>query len=101
MLRRVGVPSDLSTVVLIECAGENTLRGFTKSTAVLRTFRALGLPAALLYVFIAVPRVVRDWVYDVVASNRYRLFGTNGGVCRLPDGVVRRRMGRSLPPGLS
>ena len=27
-------------------------------------------------------------------------FGSNGGTCTLPDAVVRRRMGRSLPPEL-
>lgn len=57
-------------------------------------------PPALLYVFVLVPRCIRDGVYGWVARNRLRLFGTNGGACRLPDSVVRRRMGRRLPPEL-
>ena len=49
---------------------------------------------------VLVPRCVRDAVYGAVARNRHRLFGTNGGVCKLPDKVIRKRMGRSLPPEL-
>lgn len=65
-------------------------------------FFADGYPAiqALLSVFAVVPRCARDVVYDAVARNRYRMFGTNGGACKLPDKVLRKRMGRSLPPEL-
>ncbi|WP_420455862.1 thiol-disulfide oxidoreductase DCC family protein [Rubrivirga sp.] len=37
-----------------------------------------------------VPRSVRDRVYDVVARNRYRWFGTRDE-CRLPEPGVRER----------
>ena len=43
LLRRANMPMDLSTVVMLECGGGH-VRGYTKSTAVLRTFRFLGLP---------------------------------------------------------
>ena len=43
LLRRAGMPMDLSTIVTLECGGGN-VRGYTKSTAVLRTFRFLGMP---------------------------------------------------------
>jgi predicted DCC family thiol-disulfide oxidoreductase YuxK len=51
------------------------VRGYTKSTAVLRTLKLLGPPLAVLYVFILVPRFIRDGVYDLVARHRLRLFG--------------------------
>jgi hypothetical protein len=43
------MPMDLSTIVTLECSGGGGsggghVRGFTKSTAVLRTFRFLGMP---------------------------------------------------------
>lgn len=43
LLRRANMPMDLSTIVTLECSGGH-VRGYTKSTAVLRTFRSLGLP---------------------------------------------------------
>jgi len=47
LLRRANMPMDLSTIVTIECgsgSGGGRARGFTKSTAVLRTFKLLGMP---------------------------------------------------------
>ncbi len=49
---------------------------FTKSTAVLNIVRHLGGLWYLLYVFILVPRIVRDMVYDFIARYRYQLRGT-------------------------
>lgn len=43
LLRRANMPTDLSSIVTLECGGGH-VRGFTKSTAVLRTFRFLGMP---------------------------------------------------------
>jgi predicted DCC family thiol-disulfide oxidoreductase YuxK len=46
-----------------------------ESTGYLRLCRKLGGPWRLLLVFGLVPRAVRDWVYGIVARNRYRWFG--------------------------
>ena len=59
------------------------------------------MPVALLAVFLAVPVRIRDAVYSLVAEHRRTIFGTNGGRCALPDAVLRRRMGRPLPPELA
>ena len=37
-----------------------------------------------------VPRVVRDWAYDLFARNRYRMFGRRDA-CRLPSAEERAR----------
>ena len=58
-------------------------RLFTRSTAVLRIARGLRFPWPLAYVFVAVPRPLRDWVYDILASHRYRWFGRRD-VCMEP-----------------
>jgi predicted DCC family thiol-disulfide oxidoreductase YuxK len=50
-------------------------RVFTRSTAVLRIAQRLRFPWWLAGAGFVVPRVVRDWVYERVARNRYRWFG--------------------------
>ncbi|MDZ4716219.1 MAG: DCC1-like thiol-disulfide oxidoreductase family protein [Cytophagales bacterium] len=79
MLRNYSYSSDsLSTVVLLE---QNQL--YTRSTAVLRIARKLGGGWPLFYGFIIIPRFLRDGLYDLLARNRYRLFGQRE-ICMVP-----------------
>lgn len=71
-------PGTINTIVLIE---DGHL--YRRSTAALRIFRRLAAPWPFLYVFIVVPRPLRDWIYDVVAANRYDWFGQREQ-CRMP-----------------
>lgn len=48
---------------------------WVKSDAVLNILRSLPGPWALGRVFRLVPRSIRDWIYDAIASNRYHWFG--------------------------
>lgn len=75
---RTGGASPGDTIFFVE---EGRLHD--RSTAALRIARALGLPWSLLYAFILVPRPLRDWVYGIVAKNRYRWFGRRES-CRVP-----------------
>lgn len=50
-------------------------RFYLRSSAVLNILRDLGGVWRLLYIFIIVPPVIRDWIYSIVARNRFRLFG--------------------------
>src|SRR6185295_2981954 len=68
----------METFVLLE--GD---QAFTRSTAALRIARGLGLPWSILYIKIIVPRPIRDWVYDMIARNRYKWFGRRDQ-CRVP-----------------
>lgn len=80
VLQQHGLPSDyLGSILLLE-AGVL----FSKSDAVLRIARSLSWPWPLLSVFVAVPRRLRDVIYDWVARNRYRWFGKRE-VCMLPS----------------
>ena len=79
------VASAPASVVLVE--GD---RVFTQSAAALRIARGLGLPWRLAYGLIAVPRPLRDWVYDVVARHRYQWFGRRDA-CMMPTPDVRAR----------
>jgi len=56
---------------------------FMRSSASLRAFREIGGLFTILYIFILVPPVLRDWIYDKVAANRYRWFGKRLE-CRVP-----------------
>jgi len=48
---------------------------YTRSTAVLHILKNLGTGWNLLYVFIIIPPFIRDYIYRIVARNRYRLSG--------------------------
>ena len=70
---------DLSTVIYQR--GEQV---FQKSTAVLNALADLGGAYTLLKLFLVVPVFLRDFLYDLVANNRYSLFGERES-CRLPS----------------
>lgn len=56
---------------------------FTRSSAVLQITRRLSGLWPGLFALIIIPRKIRDWVYNLVARNRYRWFGTTEE-CPLP-----------------
>ena len=76
---------DFDTIVLVE--GEEY---YTKSDAALRIARHLDRPWSLLWAFRYVPRLLRDAVYDIVASSRYAVFGRKEQ-CMVPTPEVRDR----------
>ncbi|MBW6460836.1 MAG: DUF393 domain-containing protein [Bacteroidales bacterium] len=50
-------------------------RIYEKSTAVLKIFKELRQPFRAISLLLIIPRPIRDWLYDIVAKNRYRWFG--------------------------
>ena len=46
-----------------------------KSTAALKIASKLGFPRNLLSVFLIIPSIIRNWVYDYIAKNRYKWYG--------------------------
>ena len=48
---------------------------YTRSTAALFVTKELSGLIKLLYVFIIVPKFIRDAVYNIIAKNRYKWFG--------------------------
>jgi predicted DCC family thiol-disulfide oxidoreductase YuxK len=57
---------------------------YKKSTAVLKLSRLLGGWYQLLLLGYILPRFFRDWLYNIVAKNRYRWFGKKDQ-CMLPS----------------
>ncbi len=69
----------LDTVYLVQ-----NERVFSRSNAALRIVAKLSWPWPLLRFLAFIPRPLRDFVYNGVARNRYRLFGKRD-VCLLPS----------------
>jgi predicted DCC family thiol-disulfide oxidoreductase YuxK len=65
-------------------------RYYLKSTAALKIFRELRGFWKTLYVFIWVPRPMRDFIYDLIAKSRYRIFGKRD-VCMIPTPELEKR----------
>jgi len=85
-------PVDLSTIVCVELEKEKgNAVCYTKSTAVLRTMRHLDGLWPLLSLFLIIPQCIRDAAYNLVASNRYRIFGKTKA-CRIPDIKTRKKV---------
>jgi predicted DCC family thiol-disulfide oxidoreductase YuxK len=86
---RSAVPADVAgsvdSVILLDEQGLHV-----RSDAALRAIARLGGAWRLASLGRGVPRLIRDGVYDHVATNRYQWFG-GARVCRLPDRTQRRR----------
>jgi predicted DCC family thiol-disulfide oxidoreductase YuxK len=85
-LRQYNLPVDeMKSFVFIEDG-----KAYTRSTASLKVCRHLSGLWPLLYVFIIVPRFIRDGLYDFIARNRYKWFGMRQE-CMMPTPEVRKR----------
>ena len=63
---------------------------YNRSTAALRIAGQLRFPVSIFFPLLIIPRFIRDWVYDIVAKNRYRWFGKRES-CYLPDADMKVR----------
>lgn len=68
---------ELSSVFLLENG-----RVYHKSSAVLQIAKQLK-SFWPLYLLIIIPKFIRDWLYDLIAKNRYRIWGKQE-ICMLP-----------------
>lgn len=86
ILRKYNLPADsFNSFMLLE--GEKL---YTKSSGALRMLKYLGGAWSLLYVFIIVPKFIRDGVYNWIAKNRYKWFGRKEE-CWLPSTEWKKR----------
>lgn len=63
---------------------------YTKSSGALHVLKDLGGLWKLLYVLILVPKPIRDYIYSLIANNRYRLFGKRNA-CMMPSAGIKER----------
>ncbi len=78
-------PDDPETFLFVEKG-----RALPKSDGVIALAAHLGGPARFLRIGRFLPRVARDFLYDLIARNRYRLFGRRE-TCLIPDPETRHR----------
>lgn len=86
ILRKYGRAAEAGESVLLLRHG----RLFDRSRAALEICRSLSGLWPLLYFFVIVPPVLRDWIYEWVARNRYRWFGKKEA-CMIPTPELRSR----------
>lgn len=75
----------LSSMVVIDGG-----RVLTKSDAAIAIATRLGAPWRWAKIGKLMPRFLRDWLYSIVARNRYRLFGRQEA-CMMPTPALRTR----------
>jgi predicted DCC family thiol-disulfide oxidoreductase YuxK len=85
LLKKHSIRSDIDSIVLIE---ERSV--YFQSTAALRiSWRLTGL-WKLAYIFVVIPKPLRNSLYNVIAKNRHKWFGVNDH-CELPSPEIRKR----------
>lgn len=81
---------DYQSMLLVQHWGTPQQRISQKSDAAIRIAAQLGQPYKLATIFSIIPRGMRNWVYDLVARNRYRWFGRYQS-CQLPRYDIQSR----------
>ena len=63
---------------------------YIKSTAALYIAKELSGAYPLLFCFMIVPKFIRNWIYDLVAKNRYKWFGKKES-CMIPTPELKNK----------
>ena len=82
--------SDLDTVYVVQDYGEANERLLARSDAIICLGQELGGIWSAAVLAKALPRFLRDWLYNLVARNRYRVFGKYDS-CMIPEPKHRRK----------
>ncbi len=90
LIRHGADPHELDTVYVVMNYEEPDERLLARSDAILSLGKALGGIWSLAAVGKVLPRPIRDWLYNIVAQNRYRVFGKFDS-CMMPEGRYRRK----------
>ncbi len=85
--RGIPMPTALDPDSIVVIANGKALE---RSDAALAIAARLPFPWTLLRVFRATPRGLRDWLYRLIARNRYRWFGRTDA-CMMPTPEIRAR----------
>ena len=78
-------PISLSSVIFIDKG-----KAYTQSSAAIRICRHLDGGWKLFYGFIIIPKLIRDFLYNIIARNRYKWFGKKEK-CMVPVPELRER----------
>ena len=85
-LQKFGLdPSKLHSIIALDNG-----KFYERSDAALKIASGLAQPWPMLGVFRILPRFLRDWVYDLIANNRYKMFGKRES-CMIPTPELKGR----------
>lgn len=86
LLEKFNLPKEnFNSLVLVE-----GYKYYTQSTAALKVAEHLDGYWKMLGILKIVPKFIRDLVYDIIAKNRYKIFGKSDQ-CRIPTKDMRER----------
>jgi predicted DCC family thiol-disulfide oxidoreductase YuxK len=85
LLIHYNMPTSIDGVVFIE-----NNRAYFKSTAAFQIANYFGITWKWLKLFSVFPLFMTDFVYDIIAKNRYKWFGKKE-TCMLPSPEIRNR----------
>lgn len=86
VLKKFNLPvNDFNSFILVD--GDQI---YTRSTAALRMLRKLGGGWRYFYVFIILPKFIRNALYNRVARNRYKWYGKRDE-CMIPTPELKER----------
>ena len=86
ILKWFNMPTDYyETMLYVEGNKE-----YKKSDAFLKIIGYMPLPWKMLIILRIIPRFIRDWMYDRIALNRYKLFGKYD-TCIVPSEKDKKR----------
>ncbi len=78
-------PKETDSIVLID---KDTI--YIKSTAALHIAKSLSGAYPILFGFIIIPSFIRNWLYDIVAKNRYKWYGKKES-CMIPTPELKAK----------
>jgi predicted DCC family thiol-disulfide oxidoreductase YuxK len=85
-LQKFGLdPSKLHSIIALENG-----KFYERSDAALKIASGLAQPWPMLGVFRILPRFFRDWIYDLISKNRYKMFGKRES-CMIPTPELKGR----------
>jgi predicted DCC family thiol-disulfide oxidoreductase YuxK len=85
-LQKFGLdPTKLHSIITIENG-----KFYERSDAALKIASGLAQPWRMLGVFRILPRFFRDWVYDLIARHRYKMFGKRES-CMIPTPELKEK----------
>ena len=76
---------EIDSIILVD--GDKV---FTRSTAALRIAKDLRAPYFIFYIFIVIPVFIRNFIYDLIAKNRYKWFGKMES-CMMPSNELKSK----------
>lgn len=85
LLENYSIPTNIDSLIFID--GDTY---YTMSEAALRICKELNGFWRFGYLFLVVPKGIRDSIYRIIARNRYKWFGKNE-TCPVPTPAIRKR----------